>query len=60
MAHKKAGSSTRNGRDSESKDSALEKFGGKSGSGNIIVRQRGASFIRKNVGCGRDRVVCQS
>jgi large subunit ribosomal protein L27 len=52
MAHKKAGGSTRNGRDSESKRLGLKKFGGESViSGNIIVRQRGTRF-RPGVGTG--------
>ena len=59
MAHKKAGGSTRNGRDSESKRLGLKKFGGQFvQSGNIIVRQRGARFHPgKNVGCGRDHTL---
>ena len=45
MAHKKAGGSTRNGRDSESKRLGVKLFGGQSVSpGNIIVRQRGTRF----------------
>lgn len=56
MAHKKAGGSTRNGRDSESKRLGVKKFGGqKVKAGNIIVRQRGNSFhAGDNVGTGRD------
>jgi large subunit ribosomal protein L27 len=56
MAHKKAGGSTRNGRDSESKRLGLKKFGGQFvRAGNIIVRQRGTRFhAGENVGCGRD------
>ncbi len=56
MAHKKAGGSTRNGRDSESKRLGLKKFGGQFvKAGNIIVRQRGTKFHPgTNVGCGRD------
>ena len=56
MAHKKAGGSTRNGRDSESKRLGVKRFGGESVSaGNIIVRQRGSRFrAGANVGCGRD------
>jgi large subunit ribosomal protein L27 len=59
MAHKKAGGSTRNGRDSESKRLGLKKFGGQFvQSGNIIVRQRGTRFHPgKNVGCGRDHTL---
>ena len=56
MAHKKAGGSTRNGRDSESKRLGLKKFGGEQViAGNILVRQLGTQFhAGKNVGCGRD------
>ncbi|MCP5180033.1 MAG: 50S ribosomal protein L27 [Pseudomonadales bacterium] len=56
MAHKKAGGSTRNGRDSESKRLGLKKFGGQFvRAGNIIVRQRGTQYHPgENVGCGRD------
>ena len=56
MAHKKAGGSTRNGRDSESKRLGVKKFGGQVVvAGNIIVRQRGTKFHPgTNVGCGRD------
>lgn len=56
MAHKKAGGSTRNGRDSQSKRLGLKCFGGeKVSSGSIIVRQRGTNFhAGKNVGCGKD------
>lgn len=56
MAHKKAGGSTRNGRDSESKRLGVKKFGGQQvKAGNIIVRQRGNSFhAGSNVGTGRD------
>jgi len=56
MAHKKAGGSTRNGRDSESKRLGVKKFGGEQVlAGNIIVRQRGTKFHPGvNVGCGRD------
>lgn len=56
MAHKKAGGSTRNGRDSESKRLGVKKFGGEQViAGNIIVRQRGTRFHPGvNVGCGRD------
>ena len=55
MAHKKAGGSSRNGRDSESKRLGLKKFGGQIvQAGNIIVRQRGTKFhAGKNV-----RVAC--
>lgn len=56
MAHKKAGGSTRNGRDSQSKRLGVKKFGGQFvRAGNIIVRQRGSRFrAGRNVGCGRD------
>ena len=59
MAHKKAGGSTRNGRDSESKRLGLKKFGGQFvAAGNIIVRQRGTKFHPgQNVGCGRDHTL---
>ena len=54
MAHKKAGGSTRNGRDSESKRLGLKKYGGQYvRAGNIIVRQRGTKFHPgDNVGIG--------
>ena len=56
MAHKKAGGSTRNGRDSESKRLGLKKFGGQEViAGNIIVRQRGTQYhAGDNVGVGTD------
>lgn len=56
MAHKKAGGSTRNGRDSESKRLGVKRFGGESVlAGNIIVRQRGTKFhAGTNVGIGKD------
>ncbi len=56
MAHKKAGGSTRNGRDSESKRLGVKRFGGQFvRAGNILVRQRGSHFrAGENVGCGRD------
>lgn len=59
MAHKKAGGSTRNGRDSESKRLGVKRFGGELvGAGNIIVRQRGTHFHPgKNVGLGRDHTL---
>lgn len=59
MAHKKAGGSTRNGRDSESKRLGLKKSGGQFvTAGNILVRQRGTKFHPgKNVGCGRDHTL---
>ena len=57
MAHKKAGGSTRNGRDSEAKRLGVKRFGGESVlAGSIIVRQRGTKFhAGANVGCGRER-----
>ncbi len=59
MAHKKAGGSTRNGRDSESKRLGVKRFGGQDVlAGNIIVRQRGTRFhAGVNVGCGRDHTL---
>ncbi len=56
MAHKKAGGSTKNGRDSHSKRLGLKKFGGQSVlAGNIIVRQRGTVYrAGDNVGIGTD------
>lgn len=59
MAHKKAGGSSRNGRDSESKRLGVKRFGGEVVSaGSIIVRQRGTKFHPgKNVGCGRDHTL---
>ncbi len=56
MAHKKAGGSTRNGRDSHSKRLGVKKYGGELvQAGNIIVRQRGTEIhAGDNVGCGRD------
>ena len=59
MAHKKAGGSTRNGRDSESKRLGVKVFGGQEViAGNIIVRQRGTKFHPGvNVGCGRDHTL---
>lgn len=59
MATKKAGGSTKNGRDSESKRLGVKKFGGeKVIPGNIIVRQRGTKFHPgHNVGMGRDHTI---
>ena len=59
MAHKKAGGSTRNGRDSESKRLGVKIFGGQTVvPGNIIVRQRGTKFhAGPNVGCGKDHTL---
>jgi large subunit ribosomal protein L27 len=59
MAHKKAGGSSRNGRDSESKRLGVKKFGGEAViAGNIIVRQRGTKWHPgANVGIGRDHTL---
>lgn len=59
MAHKKAGGSTRNGRDSHSKRLGIKRFGSETvKAGNIIVRQRGTRFHPGvNVGCGRDHTL---
>ncbi|EHC61476.1 LSU ribosomal protein L27p [Salmonella enterica subsp. enterica serovar Minnesota str. A4-603] len=71
MAHKKAGGSTRNGRDSEAKRLGVKRFGGEAVlAGSIIVRQRGTKFhagtnvgllnstlAPTNVGCGRDHTL---
>ncbi|MES9868795.1 MAG: 50S ribosomal protein L27 [Sedimenticola sp.] len=59
MAHKKAGGSTRNGRDSESKRLGVKVFGGQTvNAGGIIVRQRGTRFHDgENVGCGKDHTL---
>ncbi|MDR9466817.1 50S ribosomal protein L27 [Marinospirillum sp.] len=59
MAHKKAGGSTRNGRDSESKRLGVKLFGGQVvQGGNIIVRQRGTKFHPgTNVGIGKDHTL---
>ena len=59
MAHKKAGGSSRNGRDSESKRLGVKKFGGELViPGNIIVRQRGTKFHPgRNVGMGTDHTL---
>lgn len=56
MAHKKAGGSSRNGRDSESKRLGVKRYAGEQVlAGNIIVRQRGTKFYPgRNVGIGRD------
>ncbi|WMC18816.1 MAG: 50S ribosomal protein L27 [Enterobacteriaceae bacterium PSpicST2] len=56
MAQKKAGGSTRNGRDSKSKRLGVKKFGGEVVlAGNIIVRQKGNKFhAGENVGCAKD------
>ena len=59
MAHKKAGGSSRNGRDSESKRLGVKKFGDQAVvSGNIIIRQRGTKWhAGANVGMGRDHTL---
>jgi large subunit ribosomal protein L27 len=59
MAHKKAGGSSRNGRDSESKRLGVKRFGGQVvPAGSIIVRQRGTQFHPgDNVGIGRDHTL---
>lgn len=59
MAHKKAGGSTRNGRDSRGKRLGLKCFGGEFiKSGCIILRQRGTIFHNgENVGCGKDHTL---
>jgi large subunit ribosomal protein L27 len=56
MAHKKAGGSSRNGRDSESKRLGVKRYGGQFvPAGNILVRQRGTQFHPgPNVGVGKD------
>lgn len=59
MAHKKAGGSSRNGRDSESKRLGVKRYGGQVVSaGSIIVRQRGTQFHPgDNVGIGKDHTL---
>ncbi|MFA7554462.1 MAG: 50S ribosomal protein L27 [Spongiibacteraceae bacterium] len=59
MAHKKAGGSTRNGRDSNSKRLGVKRFGGQEVlAGNILVRQRGTAFhAGTNVGLGVDHTL---
>tara|TARA_B100000686_G_C16777994_1_gene969851 strand:+ start:1172 stop:1429 length:258 start_codon:yes stop_codon:yes gene_type:complete len=59
MAHKKAGGSTRNGRDSAGRRLGVKKFGGELViPGNIIVRQRGTQFHPgKNVSIGKDHTI---
>lgn len=59
MAHKKAGGSTRNGRDSESKRLGVKRFGGEVvKAGNIIIRQRGTRVhAGENVGVGKDHTL---
>ena len=59
MAHKKAGGSSRNGRDSESKRLGIKRYGGQAVSaGEILVRQRGTKFhTGQNVGIGKDHTL---
>jgi len=59
MAHKKAGGSSRNGRDSAGRRLGVKKFGGESViSGNIIIRQRGTKYHPgENVGLGKDHTI---
>lgn len=59
MAHKKAGGSTRNGRDSEGRRLGLKKSGGQAViAGNIIIRQRGTQYhAGDNVGMGKDHTL---
>lgn len=59
MAHKKAGGSSRNGRDSAGRRLGVKKFGGEAViAGNILVRQRGTKYYPgKNVGLGKDHTI---
>ena len=59
MAHKKAGGSTRNGRDSESKRLGVKRYGGEVvDGGNILIRQRGTRYhAGLNVGLGKDHTL---
>ncbi|GBG01617.1 50S ribosomal protein L27 [Azospira sp. I13] len=59
MAHKKAGGSSRNGRESESKRLGVKRYGGQLvAAGNILVRQRGTEFHPgENVGIGKDHTL---
>jgi large subunit ribosomal protein L27 len=59
MAHKKAGGSSRNGRDSAGRRLGVKKFGGEAVvPGNILVRQRGTKFYPgRNVGMGKDHTL---
>ena len=59
MAHKKAGGSSRNGRDSDGRRLGVKRFGGESAlAGNILVRQRGTKWHPgANVGCGKDHTL---
>ena len=59
MAHKKAGGSVRNGRDSEGKRLGVKRYGGQEViAGNIIIRQRGTEYHPgENVGMGKDHTL---
>ncbi len=59
MAHKKAGGSSRNGRDSEGRRLGVKKYGGQDvTAGNIIIRQRGTKYgTGKNVSMGKDHTI---
>ena len=59
MAHKKAGGSSRNGRDSAGRRLGVKKFGGEQVlAGNILVRQRGTKYHPgRHVGCGKDHTL---
>ena len=59
MAHKKAGGSSRNGRDSAGRRHGVKKYGGQEVlAGNIIIRQRGTKYAAgKNVGVGKDHTI---
>jgi large subunit ribosomal protein L27 len=59
MAHKKAGGSSRNGRDTAGKRLGIKKYGGQSvTAGNILIRQRGTQWYPgTNVGIGRDHTI---
>ena len=59
MAHKKAGGSSRNGRDSHSKRLGVKRFGGQAvKAGEILIRQRGTNaHPGENVGCGKDHTL---
>lgn len=59
MAHKKAGGSTRNGRDSAGRRLGVKRYGGENVlAGNILIRQRGTKWVPgKNVGLGKDHTI---
>jgi large subunit ribosomal protein L27 len=59
MAHKKAGGSSRNGRDTAGRRLGVKKFGGQEvAAGNIIIRQRGTKYHPgRNVGIGKDHTI---